>query len=501
MSLSNSVLRRYTPPTCTLQVVAYSSPVSRWVGRSVVKQVQFDLGLDDPRLPEEKRFRITGDGDRLEALHIAVTNYIQQLLSQSPESFHTTFWTEAPAEDNLASSSTTDVDTTTEESNFKAPVNAPAAPEEIVSGDRIFLKPGAGLVHQLFLGSLATTATGRVIPISTLQLFDLATALDDYAADLVALPTPSRTRTSAAPMAWANIAAVLLLGVGVSALALQIFNRSNPPQTAKNIAPRNNNSQVALAPAPFPTVTPAETLTPPPALSSISPSPSISSQAPRTIIVPSTPASPPASPGNTTPVPSNSISTQLPPQPVVVNPNPNQTTVVIPVPGQKNAPNSAPVPPSIAIVPNSTNRNANIPVANTSNSNSAARQSENVVVSDNPPPAPPQLDIPPAPTPTNTAYNDVPQVAEVREYFNRRWEPPASLKQSLQYSIVLDVDGTVQLIEPYGAASRTYLDRTGMPLIGERFVSPNASGQNPRIRVLFNPDGKVQTFLEAADGR
>ncbi len=498
MSLSNSVLRRYTPPTCTLQVVAYSSPVSRWVGRSVVKQVQFDLGLDDPRLPEEKRFRITGDGDHLEALHIAVTNYIQQLVSQSPESFHATFWQEVPAEDSRESSTTTDVDTTEESSLM--PVNAP---EEIASGDRIFLEPGAGLGHQLFLGSLATTATGRVIPISTLQLFDLATALDDYATDLVALPTPSRARTSAAPMAWANIAAVLLLGVGVSALALQIFNRSNPPQTAKNIAPSNTNSQVALAPSPFPTVTPAQTLTPPPALSSISPSPSVSSQAPKTIIVPSAPASPSASPGNTTSVPRNGISTQLPPQPVVVNPNPNQTRVVIPVPGQKNAPNSAPVPPSsIAIVPNSTNRNANISVANTSNSNSSTRQSENVVVSDNPPPAPPQLDTPPAPkAPTNTAYNDVPQVAEVREYFNRRWEPPASLKQSLQYSIVLDVDGTVQLIEPYGAASRTYLDRTGMPLIGERFVSPNANGQNPRIRVLFNPDGKVQTFLETADGR
>lgn len=99
MSLSNSVLRRYTPPTCTLQVVAYSSPVSRWVGRSVVKQVQFDLGLDDPRLPEEKQFRIAGDGDRLEDLHIAVTNYIQQLLSQSPEAFNAVFWGDKDAED------------------------------------------------------------------------------------------------------------------------------------------------------------------------------------------------------------------------------------------------------------------------------------------------------------------------------------------------------------------------------------------------------------------
>ena len=87
MSLSNSVLHRYTPPTCTLQVVAYSSPVSRWVGSKVVKEVQFDLRFDDPRSPSEKQFSIVGDRQQLESLHTVVTDYIQELLSLSPESF------------------------------------------------------------------------------------------------------------------------------------------------------------------------------------------------------------------------------------------------------------------------------------------------------------------------------------------------------------------------------------------------------------------------------
>lgn len=503
MSLSNSVLRRYTPPTCTLQVVAYSSPVSRWVGRSVVKQVQFELGLDDPRLPAEKRFHLTGDGDRLESLHIAVTNYIQQLLSQSPKTFHTSFWHEAKSTEDSIAPTNAEVEPNLQASNVNFSTDGLAPVEASESSDRIFLKPSAGLAHNLFLGSLATRETGQVISISTLQLFDLATALDDYAADLVALPTPRRTQNSTAPLAWANIAAVLLLGVGVSAIALQIFNRSTPTQTANNAAP-GNNSQVALAPSPFPTIAPAEMLPPPPALSSISPSPTASAP-PRAIAAPSNAPVPPTatSPVKTTPVPGNSIANQLPPQPVVVNPSPNQSGVVINVPQNGAPPVSAPLPSTVAIIPNpnaaSDNKNTTARNRNTS----AVRQNETVAVNTNPPPAPPPpSDLPPAPkAPTTTAYNDVPQVAEVRDYFNKHWQPPASLKQSLQYSIVLDVDGSVQLIEPYGAASRTYLDRTGMPLIGERFVSPNANGQNPRIRVLFNPDGKVQTFLEVRDAR
>jgi hypothetical protein len=70
------------------------------------------------------------------------------------------------------------------------------------------------------------------------------------------------------------------------------------------------------------------------------------------------------------------------------------------------------------------------------------------------------------------------------------------LKQTLEYSLILDVDGTIQRIEPLGEAARKYVDRTGMPLIGERFVSQNKYGQTPRIRVVLAPDGKVQTFLE-----
>ncbi len=61
MPLSNSVIRRYTPPTCTLEVFAQSSPLSRWMGKTVLKHLSFELRFDDPRLPEEHRVPIRGD--------------------------------------------------------------------------------------------------------------------------------------------------------------------------------------------------------------------------------------------------------------------------------------------------------------------------------------------------------------------------------------------------------------------------------------------------------
>ena len=94
------------------------------------------------------------------------------------------------------------------------------------------------------------------------------------------------------------------------------------------------------------------------------------------------------------------------------------------------------------------------------------------------------------------ALVNTPQLTEVKDYFVKNWEPPSGLNQTLEYSIVLDVDGSIQRIEPLGKAARTYVDRSSLPLIGEPFVSANPQGATPRIRLVLSPDGKVQTFVE-----
>jgi hypothetical protein len=93
-------------------------------------------------------------------------------------------------------------------------------------------------------------------------------------------------------------------------------------------------------------------------------------------------------------------------------------------------------------------------------------------------------------------FDNIPQVAEAREYLQQRWQPPSSLTQTLEYSLLLNADGTIQRIIPLGNAAGEYIDRTDIPLPGEPFVSPIEGGGTPIIRVVFSPDGKVKTFVE-----
>ncbi|OKH28401.1 DUF4335 domain-containing protein [Chroogloeocystis siderophila] len=471
MALSNSqVLRRYTPPTCTLEIVAPQSPLSRWAGRTVATQLRFHLHFDDPRSPDQ-RVQITGDREQLEALQQAVSVYVQELLSQSPAQFTA----------QLASQ-TTAAESTTSVANSQiviSPTNSSDSP--FARAQQIFLKPGTGLSHTLFLGPLATPTTGPVVQLSVLQLFDLATALDEFEADIVALPSLNQRRVSTTPPAWATIAAGLTLAVGIFAV-LQQLNRP-VQQTATSNQITEDPQQLAAQPSPLPPLSSLDTLPPPPPAGSPVPVPNaplpaipVPNASPSTESTAAAPSS--TLPGGTTPAP----------QTTVISPgSPNKTgtaaagnsapTIAIPSPlAQLNAPN----PGSQAAI-SQTQRTAPAPQRQAANNTTAAVRSPN-----QPPPAPSQP----------TSLDNISQVAEARQFFQRRWEPTEAVKQTLEYSLLLDVDGTIQRIEPLNQAARDQIDRTGMPLIGEPFVSPIADGQVARIRVVLTPDGKVQTFLE-----
>src|SRR6476646_11672324 len=81
--LSTSVLRRYTPPTCTLEIVAQDSPLSRWSGRHLLRKLRFQLSFDDPRLPDAEQVSLRGDRFQLDELCAAVSVYVQNFLNQS----------------------------------------------------------------------------------------------------------------------------------------------------------------------------------------------------------------------------------------------------------------------------------------------------------------------------------------------------------------------------------------------------------------------------------
>ncbi|PAX57926.1 DUF4335 domain-containing protein [Brunnivagina elsteri] len=571
MPLSNSVIRRYTPPTCTLEVKAQNSPLSQWMGKSVLKQLRFELRFDDPRLPEEERIAIRGDRDRLEALCAVVADYVKEFLQKSPEQF----WESYSASGNTNSAiNNTEVQDTQNNSSPISTLGKPFNPEvpRIHPRSDIYIEPSSPLSHNLFLGSLTPQIPGGV-KLSLLQLFDLASALDEYSTDVLALPNLNTSRRSAARIpAWAPVAAVVAMAVGLTPLTLQYANRTRQQQTASKATSKQET--IALqTPAsealttPLPNLSAQESF---PALGLPTPPPGAANlPIPNAAGVPTAQVSPGinpgVNPGAIAQLPANStnpsapqissnfgFSTPLPSSrsafkvPGAVNPKlPNIAT--------SNFPLTPPsLPASIAFQPNiSQSRTATSPKTGITSSASSRLPTTNLPVSNLPPDISALTQLAPEPkpanprsgsqtqvnsrtntndtsqlidklrdarnssgqvtTPSNTNRNnrtssrpnnqsgtifDTPQVAEARTALRKRWQPPAGLKQSLEYSLLVSVDGTIERILPLGNASRSYIDRTGMPLIGERFVSPNRNGQTVRIRAVFSPDGKVQTFPE-----
>jgi hypothetical protein len=554
MPLSNTVIRSYTPPTCTLEVFAQSSPLSRWMGKTVLKQLSFELRFDDPRLPEAHRVPIRGDRDQLEALSDAVTSYVQQLLQQSPENFWVSF--------SGTQKSSTALDQPELESSTKT-LNSFSTQ---ITGANIHLEPSSYLTHNLFLGSLANQASGSVIQLTLLQLFDLASALDEYSTDVMALPTLNNRSSDMRFPAWAPIAAVLVLAVGFLPVTWQYANNiRQKEQTAKTSDPKE--VEMALKPSPpltFPT--PQAGLTTPATadnlLGSAPPLPtSTLPQAPLTVPSSSFGTVPSVLPNNpltisqgTTPtlgrngaMPSlgeaspkaiaNAPSSKIPGQQIGTLPNvgqnlPGLNSQTNALPKRRNLPlglSSNPtnlpltispvVPPSVPTIPNNSRVNtptqgsrltseqlddtisalqANSSANKPSSEPSSSKTGENNPfidqlggdVSDGQ-----RLRKPPTSTEvaTGTLF-DTPQVAEAREYITKRWQPPAGLGQTLEYSLIVGIDGTIERIFPLNKAAREYVDSAGMPEVGKPFVSANKRGQNVRIRVVLSPDGKVQTF-------
>ncbi|MBN3899790.1 MAG: DUF4335 domain-containing protein [Nostoc sp. NOS(2021)] len=534
MPLSNSVIRCYTPPTCTLEVFAQSSPLSRWMGKTVLKHLSFELRFDDPRLPEENRVPIRGDRDQLEALCDAVTSYVQQFLQQSPESFWVSF------------SGTQDSSTALDEPELKSSIKTLNSFSTQISGANIHLEPSSYLTHNLFLGSLANHSSGPIIQLSLLQLFDLASALDEYSTDVMALPTLNSTSSSLRFPAWAPVAAVLVLGVGFLPVTWQYANniREKQQQTAKTADPAAVKE--ALQPSSslnFPTPEPGLSTPSDNLLGSTPPLPTSSlPQAPLTAPSSSFSTPPPLFPNNSLTIPQGTTATlrtnraiaapssKIPGQEIAILPNLGQNpTGLSPqadaLPQRRNLPprlssttsslptNISAVPPSLGTIPNNSVSNT---LTQPSPLNSQQQLEERI--NSLQPPSPgekPASQLPSSrtadnnpfidqlgdgrktPTSTEVATGtlfDTPQVAEAREYLIKRWQPPTGLAQTLEYSLIVSVDGTVERIFPLNKAAREFVDSAGMPEVGKPFVSANKRGQNVRIRVVLSPDGKVQTF-------
>lgn len=446
MSSPTSVIRRYTPPTCTLEIAAKDSPLSRWMGQSVLKHLRFKLSFDDPRVSEDQWITIRGDRNQLQVLTDAVSHYVQNFLSQSSRfSTQSSIAVAEPVTDFLTQS------------------------EQNPAG--IHLKPKGLISHELHLGSLANESSGSVLSLSAVQLADLATALDECSADVTTLPNLEKPRWQTMTPAWGTIAAALIVAVGVTASIARVFEPSAPTQTATSQGASSNDQRLPVQP--LPTTTPAPNTiatlpTAPPPLTTVSPTTTAPAPNSPTTTPPQLDQAPRLRVSQEPPVNAPAPQIQIPVQDVPVAAIPDQTRT--PIPSSKATasanPNADPAPPA-------------------SSSGETARSVS---------PAAASLQAnQPRPVPAGTS---IPQVAEVRAFFLKNWKPPQGMTEEIEYRLTLKPDGTIDRIEPLGEAAGRLLDAS-FPVTGQEFVSPIKGSSSPVIRLRLTPKGVVQTFLEA----
>lgn len=556
MPLSNSNLRRYTPPTCTLEIAAKTSPLSRFVGQSILKNLRFELRFDDPRQPDDQRVTIRGDEIELEMLCEAVNNYIQHFLESSstqqllmagtPRASSGLTVHDHLSQDSLAApassvsnseaiasrslySESGKLDDSGLDPNLKLNPKRRSLKARSLATD-IYLEPKGLLAHNLILGHLATEESGSCVNLSVTQLFDLATALDEYAAEAIALPKLNALSWKKAPPPWAGTAAAVLLAVGVTAATVKYFDqpKNQPVATTAGQSPSPTPPPTPATPVPTdPTPLPTPTVPSPLSTAPILPPPS-------RVNIPSTPSPlnfPLGNQGSTNSPPGNQRPTTI----IGVNPSepginrPNRPDNPVSLGGSAARPSSLAPTPTVAIskrnpapstdkappeqaptrttkpgIPETAPSLPNLPSLNPATS--TASNSGN-------PSTPPSATRAASPTtetnqsasaPTeaggnNTLFDRIPQVGEVRDYLQQRWKPPSGLTQILEYYVFLNPNGTVERIIPINSAAVENLNRTNIPTPGESFVSAVQGEGNPKIRVVFNPDGKVQTFYEGRE--
>lgn len=102
-----------------------------------------------------------------------------------------------------------------------------------------------------------------------------------------------------------------------------------------------------------------------------------------------------------------------------------------------------------------------------------------------------------SPRQPDTSFNQSPQVAEVRRYFQQEWKPSKPLTQHLEYQLIINGNGSLQRIVPLGNAAQNYLQTLPLPPKNQPFVSASSRETQQKIRVVFSPNGQVKTFLIA----
>ncbi len=322
-----------------------------------------------------------------------------------------------------------------------------------------YLKPKGLVAHQLFLANLTHDAAADNIQLSTVQLFDLVTAFEAYTSQFAVLPKLKQSQLNKTIPLWGIIAAATIAAVGIAGI---VFKSPNPQNVATNSKSDFKNREESSQ---FNEIVPPQ--------------------------IPKIDGKPTSKPKSNEPL---SSTKRLPPPPAVDTPKPKPN---IPDPadyplyqvGERSHLNVAKnKTESITVTPAETENQkiARLSPQSKTEINSSAKVDNSPLESSE--------------DSGSISFNQNPsqsnQLQEIRVYFQDKWQPPADLKQSLEYRLYLNPNGSIKRVVPLGKASQLYLSQTNIPVKGESFISPLAKSQKSVIRLLLDPDGGVKTFAE-----
>ena len=480
--LASVTVRRFTPPTCTLEIKAKTSPLSRWTARSVFKNLRFRLSFDDPKIPQEEQVTIQGDRLQLEQLYNAVIDYTQNFLHGS--------FTDgtSPALRGRGHVLTNSNLTTT-----------------ATSANEPYLQPQGLVNHELWLGSLANNNPVTKIPLSSVQLFDLVTALEEYHTQVMALPQIDTAKSRILPI-WVSVAAVIILAIGLTPAIVKLSQKSEsdsissssksaPPAAVPKLndldPPQVPSTSIEPKPQLEQPLTSTEKLPPPPAVDVLKPQPDIPDPA-------QYPLPEVAARSRINPVSPDAASD-------TVNSPQVESTITIP----PKTENSQAEPSVVTIAPPETQTSERSPESVSQANKTKQSDSESVAIAipeDRPQNSSSPLSDSPSPSQPSVANlepnnlssrpNSNSPITQATNYFQEKWQPPDELKQSLEYRLLVDANGKIKKVIPIGKASAMYLNRTKIPLQQEAFIDPLPDRNQIVIRLLLNPDGEVAAFLE-----
>ncbi|WP_330205109.1 DUF4335 domain-containing protein [Cyanobacterium sp. DS4] len=490
---NSSSFRRYTPPTCTLEIYNPQPFWGKWRYQSFPQYFSFQLHFDDPRIPKDNRSSIIGDRTLLEKLRQLVDEYINLYLDDR-QIVRENKTCDIPQDENT---------------------------------EFICLSRESDYSHKLYYHGVEPQRETVEVILTNTQLFDLINALEAYYYDV----TKSNQELGEA------ISSNLGLSIFITALvciiggwfwwryeqnlALQqnpTDNQSQPSDT-EEIA---DNIQKVIPPSPLD----------PKSLPSII-SPEVPEELKNRESLPppeSTITQPPENNPTTENLeefPENvnqaTLTMETPPPPSVNSLPPstiNNTSQITTIqPSLSQTISLQPSSPNLNTIPSSPPRLNKLPVLSSPNSsapNLNSFTSEDV--------SPSQLalnninrtsDITPPiviknPTlPENINNLDTSKLVakklpsttaetEVKQYFVSQWQPPENLQQSIEYRLQINSEGQLTKVTPIGQVAIIYLDRTNMPLLGEKIVSTVKEENDSQsiIRLILSPNGSVQTFKE-----